>query len=382
MRTADHHSLDPPALTSVSRRRLLVAVVIAAIIVFTSPWIGAARSAVRAAIPGAFLIVLNMTAIVLALGALAWAWRAIRDGRLWRRAALVAAIALAAVVATSLAGPSAEANATERFHFFEYGLVAWFFYRAMPRRTRGFSNEVALCVLAGLLVSTADEAFQWFVPNRVGELRDIFINLGAIAAGLLFSVAVDPPEAGTSAAGISAVAGTAAAVMLALAAFLQTVQLGFEIHDPDIGTFRSRYPAQRLLELEADRTTTWRVTPPPTTLHRLSREDQFLAEGLAHVQARNRAWETNIRASWLENRILEKYFAPVLVTPSYLTPAAAKWPDAQRRDVEQRASTARADDFESVAWRDFVLIWPASTVWAVAVSAAALLVALAFARRP
>jgi VanZ family protein len=69
--------------------------------------------------------------------------------------------------------------------------VTWLFYRAW--RDRGDLSTLILPVLAGLLVGTAAEAWQWFVPERVGEWRDIFINLGAVASGLLLSVAVAPP---------------------------------------------------------------------------------------------------------------------------------------------------------------------------------------------
>ncbi len=43
---------------------------------------------------------------------------------------------------------------------------------------------LVLPVLAGLLVGTADEWLQWFIPNRVGEIADILLNGIAIGCGL------------------------------------------------------------------------------------------------------------------------------------------------------------------------------------------------------
>ena len=53
-----------------------------------------------------------------------------------------------------------------------------------------------LPMLAGIAVGTLEEWLQWFIPGRVGDMRDVFLNGVAIVCGLLFSVGVDPPDAG------------------------------------------------------------------------------------------------------------------------------------------------------------------------------------------
>ena len=64
---------------------------------------------------------------------------------------------------------------------------------------------------------------------------------------------------------------------------------------------------------------------------RLGREDHYLTEGLWHVQRRNQAWDSaDAAAAWRENRILEKFYAPVLDTPTYAGPTGHRWPAAQR----------------------------------------------------
>jgi len=370
-----------------------VAVLAAALIVFSAPWIGAARSALRTALPGEYVSIVNGAVILLATGAIAVAWLRIRDRRVWRRIALASALVLAAASAAMLRMPSAEVSAVERFHFIEYGFMTWLFYRAfgpLAPDERGADGALfILPVLAGLLVGTADEAFQWFVPNRVGELGDIFLNLMAILAGLLMSVAVAPPARITvriAPGRRRGVACTAAAVVVAIAAFLQAAQLGFLIRDPSIGSFRSRFTADRLHELATARAAQWGVDPPPRAVVRFSREDQYLAEAVAHVQARNEAFATNPRTSWLENRILEAYFEPVLDIRSDALPAGARWPTEQRADAEKRAiQPSESGPFESAVWRDYVLVWPSWGVWLVTGAAAMVLIVtgfVPFTRRP
>ena len=339
----------------------------AAAVIFLSPWIGEARSWLRRAIPDQFVLTLNIALGVIAIAALAIAVARIRDRRAMRYAALAAAAGLAALVAVDTASASGAQNAVERFHFVEYGLVTALFYRAW--RVRGDLSVVCLPLIAGLIVGTLDEAWQWFVPERVGEWRDIFINFGAIGTGLLLSLAIAPPV--TFAFGLTAgswrrVCLLAAVAVLALAAFMQTVHFGYVVRDDEVGTFRSRYAAEELLAQAASRADAWRVTPPPMTLHRFSREDQYLAEALWHVRARNDAWATDVGRAWSENRVLEKYFSPVLEVRSYLTPDGVKWPDGQRADAQARAASAPRTPFVSHADpANFVLVWPRHPFWAV-----------------
>ena len=87
-----------------------------------------------------------------------------------------------------------DVDVVERVHFIEYGLLTWLFYRAW--RANGDLSMFILPVLAGVLVGTLDEWLQWFIPVRVGEARNVLLNLVAIACGLLFGAALEPPHAG------------------------------------------------------------------------------------------------------------------------------------------------------------------------------------------
>jgi hypothetical protein len=325
--------------------RLLVAVLVSIAVVIAGPFVGQARDAVREAFPGASGTIFNAVVAAAAAAIVIAGLTRIRERRVLRYTLIGIAVGIAALAALLTSSPSAAQNAVERFHFIEYGLVTWLFYRAvLPHGTSGAGARpadpslIVVPALCALMVGTADEGLQWFVPERIGEWRDIFLNGTAIGAGLLFSIGLAPPRAFVPVwlPGSRSITGrVAAAAVVAIAAFVHVVHLGHEIRDEEIGVFRSRYRAGDLLAHAVDRAAYWAHTPPPMTVRRLSREDQYLAEAAWHVTARNAAWESDPARAWLENRILEKYFAPALDTPSYIM-GVSRWPPEQREDIVRR----------------------------------------------
>jgi hypothetical protein len=340
---------------------LLLAVTVAIVLVLSAPFVGQIRAEIRRAFPGQFVLIIGGIIGAGLLAALIAAFVRIRERRAVRYGAIALAIAIAVAYSAFRAGPFPEANAVERFHFLQYGLITFLFYRAW--RPLGDPGALLLPVLAGLIVGTVEEWFQWFIPVRVGEMNDVFLNLVAIGTGLLFSVAVDPPDRmrrhlGSASRSQVAILSTVTAAVFAV--FFHVVHLGHWIVDPEVGTFASRYTREALLELQAERTTRWSGTPPPTAVVRLSREDQYLTEGIQHVRERNDMWTKGaIAAAWLENRILEKYFQPVLTTATHEGPPHA-WPPEQRADAQARAATAVPNDYVSDAYPSRIYSWPKS----------------------
>jgi hypothetical protein len=212
----------------------------------------------------------------------------------------------------------------------------------------------------------------------VGELRDVWLNGAAIACGLLFGVGLEPPapfRAGWRPGSPAMVANALAVTVVALAAFVSLVHLGVEIRDSAIGVFGSRYTAAQLVALGVDRTGQWEVAPPTTRPPRLSREDQYMTEGLQHVQARNSAWTAgDAFTAWRENLILEKWFAPVLDTPSYVSAAGHRWSAEHRADAEQQTNGTHSRAFVSRAYPYPLYYWPGFRLWLAAIVAAGLLV--------
>jgi hypothetical protein len=145
-------------------------------------------------------------------------------------------------------------------------------------------------------------------------------------------------------------------MLLSFAAFFDAVHLGHQLYEPGIGMFWSHYDAAALAAMSADRAVRWR-TDPPTQLRRLSREDEYLSEGLWHVQERNRAWGAGDPfTAWRENLILERFYAPVLDTSTFASRVPPRWPAAQRDDTAARLESdpgiyvSRAAPYPIYAW--------------------------------
>ncbi len=296
----------------------------------------------------------------------------IRERRAERGALLVMALLCGATYMWWTATPYPEVNAVERVHFVEYGLIAVLFYRAFKHHAD--PSIVVLPVLAGFTVGTLDEWLQWFVPVRVGEAHDVFLNLVSIGCGVLFAVALQPPASMTmrlAPASLRRTGIAASLVWLVFATFVSQVHLGYAIDEPGVGRFHSHYLPSRLDVLQAERAARWQ-TDPPRTLRRLSREDQYLDEGLWHVRRRNL---TAPDEAWRENLILERYFAPVLDTPTYASPAGNRWPPAQRAELLARVG-ATGTGFVSAAEPYPIVAWPKALFWIVTLAIAAVMTGL------
>lgn len=97
-----------------------------------------------------------------------------------------------------------------------------------------------------------------------------------------------------------------------------------------------------------------------------------LDEGVWHVRRCNVAEPAE---AWRENLILERYFAPVLDTPTYASRQANRWPPGQRADLERRGGAVTMD-FTSAAEPYPIVAWPKGPFWMMALLLAALLAAV------
>jgi hypothetical protein len=99
-----------------------------------------------------------------------------------------------------------------------------------------------------------------------------------------------------------------------------------------------------------------------------------MTEALQHVQARNEAWAAgDARTAWGENQVLERYFAVVLDTPSYVSKTGHRWSADQRADGERRAAAAPDRPFESRAFPYPIFVVSPIGVWIGALALAAAL---------
>jgi len=351
--------------------RFLVAVTASVAVILSAPFFQQLFSTVSTNWgPQSRMLGISATAIPIGIALLAAVAR-IRDRRTTRYLMLAGSLLLGAVYIVFDA-----LSFTECFHFVEYGLLAWLFYRSAlsvgtsPALIRGSDastgddgSVIVLPLLAGVIVGTLDEWFQWFIPIRAGEARDVILDIVATACGLLFALSLEPPRwvgfslRRHSLRRVAACAGVAVAVF---AFFIVSVHVGYEVRDPRIGTFRARYSATQLSDLSSDRAERWAVEPP-VVLRRLSREDQYLSEGLWHVQRRNAAWDAGeFATAWRENLILETFYAPVLDAPTIQSSEGHRWPPEQRADIEQRPGVDRGPVVSDV-YRYPLLVWPGTS---------------------
>ena len=355
--------------------RLILACAVSAAIVLAAPFMGQLQSRLRASVSTrAYVMVLGAVVAGAIVAAIVAAFIRIKGHRARRVAAMGAALALGLAYTTAMSTGDPMIDAVERVHFIEYGLIAVLFYRVWRRA--GDLSTIVLPLLCGFIVGTLDEWLQWFIPYRVGEMHDVFLNLTALACGVLFGIALEPPPSfswrshGRAPARIGV---AAAAAILVFAAFVSSVHLGYTLDVAGIGRFESQHTADELNASQADRAARWR-TAPPIGIARLSREDQYLDEGLWHVRERNRRWdEGDITAAWHENLILERFFTPVLDSPSYVSPDGTRWPPEHRADAEARKTSVTA--FVSSAAPRAIYSWPKAAYW-LAVGILALLSAL------
>jgi hypothetical protein len=371
--------------------RFLLAVAASIAVVLSAPFIRDIRDWIRSNFPGQFVTFVAAAVAIAIAAAILVALIRIRDRRGMRYGLIGAALAIGTAYAIWNAQGIPEVDAVERFHFVEYGLITVLFYRAW--RPLGDGSLLILPVLAGLVVGTSEEWLQWFIPGRIGDMRDIFLNGAAIVCGLLFSLGVDPPDRVSLVlrpGSLRRIGFAAAATGLFFALFVDTVHLGVEISEAEAVRFRSRYDARALIRHGHDRLARWKADPPLQRPASRSREDQYQSEGHLHVQERNRRWAAgDVAAAWAENLILEKFYAPVLDTPSYISPAGHRWPDTQRRDALERLASAprpSADPYESLAdaaeGRHFIRTWPRPFFWSVVILCLGAVLGLAFSFDP
>lgn len=336
------------------RGRFLLAVAAVVVVVMASPFVGRINAAVSQALPGQYVAILLASVILPGIAAIGLALLRIGERRLLRYGLLAAAVAVAVLYATVM-----QTSRTEQFHFTEYGLITFLFYAAW--RWRNDATALVLPVCAALMAGFADEWFQWFVPSRVGEARDVVLNGVGIACGLLIAFALDPLPRVTAPAGRDArrtLAIGLTAVILVAGLFLQTVHLGYEVHDSPTGTFRSRFTPSALREAAAERAVRWRLAPP-AELPLISREDHYLTEGRFHVEFRNTAVSAgDSRTAWRENLILERFYAPVLESGL----PGSRWPPEQRSAIAT-VSAADARPYVSAAYPFPLYAWNRWLFW-------------------
>ncbi len=344
-------------------RRFVPALLLAALVIASAPFVGLVRDALFDRFQAAAVRNLTIALLALAAALFLWAVVRIRERRLWRYAGLALAAALlvlqSALFSAGLGGGSfaAQVDVAEKIHLVEYGLLAYLLYRAF--RPAGDARMLLLPLVWLTFAGVIEESVQWLVETRLGEVRDVFLNLYAGVCGLLFSLALDPPKRfAWGLAGGRQVANAVALLVLALGLFVNAAHLGYEHHDPQIGRFRSWHTLDELRRAAADRAERWR-RDPPTELSPWRLEDLFLTEAAWHVHHRNERYEArDLYKAAQANRILERYYAPFLDLESFRGSGRHRYPEEIRRQLEAGAPRYDPADYLSPVLVQRITPWP------------------------
>ena len=82
----------------------------------------------------------------------------------------------------------------ERIHLLQYGVLAWLVTEALREKLASYRLHllsVGIVIIAGI----GDELVQWVRPNRVGDLRDVGINMvAAVLAQALLAIVLSIPR--------------------------------------------------------------------------------------------------------------------------------------------------------------------------------------------
>lgn len=346
----------------------------------TAPWVGAVRSGLERGLGvGRYIEVLAVALVVSGLVvfglAVAWIWRRSPRREALRSLALLAvALGLVASQVLLAATGNRKVDLVERVHLIEYASIAFLFMNALRHRVR----DLALPVLAlGLtvLVGLVDEWVQWLTSVRVGDMGDVYLNGLAGAIGVLFALALVPPErllARPTPASLRAVRWLGPVVILGWAAVFACTNQGYLIVDPQAGTFLSYRSPAELLDARADRRARWSRSRPPRPAP-LVLEDTYLTEAGFHVATRNNAFQAGrYRHAWVENLILERWYPAFLDLRSFRSGVTHRWPPPQRKMVAERAGTYPARRYRSPVLSDRLKPVSGALLWGGATAGAAL----------
>ena len=339
-------------------------------IVGSAPFLGRLTRWIQEEVDRSLLVIVPTILFWAAAAAfVVWIVRSSRRLRRSNYAALAAGALWAVVQATALARGRPEESALERMHLVLYGLVALLLYRTL---LQGGRSAIAAAFCAAVLTSLlgiADEFIQWLVWVRAGDFYDCLLNASAAGCGVVFGLGLfgfdtrppDPTERRT-------IAVLWVVLVAASAGLVDLTNLGHRIVDPELGSFRSYYSAERLERLNENRRARWATKQPPMPpFQPWHIEDHFLSEAAWHVQARNEAFDAE---DWptaaAEEAILNRYYPAVL--------EEVRNPDGGLRHTfpQERVQRLRREGavpvpiYESLAGGNRIWIWPRYLPWLLA----------------
>lgn len=193
--------------------------------------------------------------------------------------------------------------AVERFHFVLFSVLG---ILLVDRLGSGWRSAFLALVCCGV-VSTVDELIQAYLASRVGDIRDVGLNLMAASVGILFMQLLRIPARNPQGRDLGL---PAALWILLLTWFMAETRWGYTISMPG-GSFFSAFSANRLIELSQSRN--YVLNAPAGSSDLLALKDRYFIEGIERLRQRNdwvqqKQWSLAL----FDNAVLELYYSPVL----------------------------------------------------------------------
>jgi len=255
----------------------------------------------------------------------------------------------------------------EQVHFIEYGLLAYLIISALRVDWRD-SGQYVTALLVITLVGVADEYVQGTLVNRVGELRDVFLNIlsGALALAW-FRYGVKPVELAADWRATTKLAlPVIGLIILGIGIFNSRIsEFGYYITDPEIGEFHSRLSEEQLKSGVPDgRRFQEQILPQlyhgsyAELVHRLKGTTD--GEVLVHIFSRDKHLERgDYYTAHRENQILEKYF------PGYIIGTSHQWSEDKKAEVKTACAADLGDRYVSSVSAQIITAYSQSSQWIV-----------------
>jgi hypothetical protein len=367
-------------------KRFLPSLLLSLGIVVLAPYVGVLRQSLFEAFPMGALFALGGALLATGGLALGFAFWRIRTRRLPRFLGLLATVLLVWGQNFGFGTADIEVNIIEKLHIVEYGLLAWWLYRALlhgpAERSAsggdaGRHGDVSLLLLplfGVCLAGTLDETVQWLVATRTGDVRDIGLDVYSGACGVLFALCLEPPERFRWRVGRRPwVLGWGALALLGLGLFFSQAHLGYLIEDPEIGHFRSWHSRDELLRLQGQRAVSWRHRPPGRNASPWRLEDRYLTEAGWHSGHRQRNFELGYYYWALQaNRILETYYAPYLDLEGFGRPDRRRYTPQVLQRVTRQSVVLDPRFYHSPVLQTRLCVWPSKPLFLGVLGAAVL----------
>ena len=205
--------------------------------------------------------------------------------------------------------------AGEKIHFLEYGVLGLLLCKALGYRINNRSAYWLALVIV-YLIGMTDEGIQWWLPSRVGEYRDIWMNIASGALAILSVVLVIRPRAFRGEfhwSSLRLLCYALAVAALYTALFLQLVHgFGHKIFMPDSGAqFVSSFTEYQLLTL--DKQIIQRYESKPAEDIPGGMLEQYEYEANRHHYLRNKYNDAKkFFESYCEQEIVKTYYRSLL----------------------------------------------------------------------